>query len=355
MAILYGLSCFTPYISPATWWVMGFLALGFPVLLILFLIYIFAWFWINKRIFIVLLLMLMAGYKNIASTFALNIPQKFSIRKAPSNIRILCWNVEYLFATEKRKDSATSIHRRIIKHIKELNPDILFLQDFMDYSNNSAIISNLEEIRDSLGYKYFFCSNDYSYEYTWAKTNGGVIIFSKVPLNNCNKIVFSGRKMPESVITADVTINNITRRLITTHLQSMCLGFGKASGTDAAHIDDSSIVYSNSVFTKLKFFLPYHAMQANEVRNVIDQSPYSVIFSADMNEVPSSYAYHHIKKNLKDVFLMKGFGLGRTYYIISPTLRIDYLMVSPDIKVAQYKKDDIILSDHFPQVMDVEW
>ena len=101
--------------------------------------------------------------------------------------------------------------------------------------------------------------------------------------------------------------------------------------------------------------MPYHAQQAILVRKTIDESPWPVIFSADMNEVPSSWCYYKLKGGLKDAFLLKSNGLGRTYSAISPTLRIDYLMTSAGTEIRQYLSDTVHLSDHYPQLMDVKW
>jgi endonuclease/exonuclease/phosphatase (EEP) superfamily protein YafD len=83
---------------------------------------------------------------------------------------------------------------------------------------------------------------------------------------------------------------------------------------------------------------------------VIDESPYPVLICADFNDVPGSYTYTKVKKNLKDAFAEKGFGLGRTYNLIFPTLRIDYIFYDPEIlELSGYQSIRTTeLSDHNP-------
>ena len=86
----------------------------------------------------------------------------------------------------------------------------------------------------------------------------------------------------------------------------------------------------------------------------MDKSPYPVIVCGDFNDVPNSYAYHTIGKGLKNAFVEKGSGIGRTFSGISPTLRIDNIFVNPTFDVLQYTRIAKKMSDHFPVFADVE-
>jgi len=71
-----------------------------------------------------------------------------------------------------------------------------------------------------------------------------------------------------------------------------------------------------------------------------------------MNDVPNSYAYQTVSKNLYDAFTEKGWGMGRTFQFLSPTLRIDYVLHS---KALALKKVQVVrpsLSDHNPVIAD---
>ncbi len=355
LAVIYGLACFTPYLSPARFWVMGFLSLAFPVLLVLLIATCIIWFFVKRKVALALLVLIAVGYKNISVLFAFKSSKAFSLQKEKGTIRILSWNVKGFDTHEYSRDSTNSIRHQMMRYIGMQNSDILCLQDFTEY-DNPAIPANISFLKDSLGYPYHFFADDCKSYPPWGPAYSGIAIFSRHPISRLEQVVYSGKKTPESIIVADIEINNIKRRFVVTHLQSMHLRELKPTDKQPwDNLEDSALIYNGSIFEKLKFYLPYHARQSELVKKQIAESPYPVIFSADMNEVPTSYAYHNIKGKLKDVFLQHGFGPGRTYYKISPTLRIDYLMVSDSINVTQYKKENIFLSDHFPQVMDVVW
>ena len=89
----------------------------------------------------------------------------------------------------------------------------------------------------------------------------------------------------------------------------------------------------------------------------IAESPYPAIVCGDFNDVPNSATYFNIKGNLQDGFLKKGSGTGRTtrasFGLISPTLRIDYILASRDFKVKQFEISHVTYSDHFPLIADL--
>lgn len=338
---------------------MGFLGLIFPVLLVLMFIIALMWLFNNKRLGLALLVLICAGYKNISVIFSWKSSPAFSDKKPQNCIRILGWNINDFHLPDYDDLFFNSSHQHpAFSYIQKLDADIICLQDFLEYSINKGKISTVDFLKDSLHYSYYYFASNYKPPFT-PKQHAGIAIFSKIPLTNTQRILYPEKLAPESIITADININNITRRIIITHLQSMYLTGSRPAIDDPRNnnqAEDTAVRYSGSIFKKLKYYLPYHAKQAELVKKQIDESPYPVIFSADMNEVPTSYVYHRIKGDMIDVFLKKGFGLGRTYYKISPTLRIDYLMVSPNIDIVQYKKDNnLFLSDHYPQVMDVKW
>ena len=57
---------------------------------------------------------------------------------------------------------------------------------------------------------------------------------------------------------------------------------------------------------------------------------------------------------MQDAFLEKGFGIGRTFSSLSPTLRIDYILTDDQFSIKQFTRIVKYLSDHFMIMADVE-
>jgi endonuclease/exonuclease/phosphatase family metal-dependent hydrolase len=116
---------------------------------------------------------------------------------------------------------------------------------------------------------------------------------------------------------------------------------------------DSLVENSRTIFSKLKRAVTYRALQARIVREELEKSPYPKIMTGDFNDVPNSYSYATIRNDMQDAFLQKGFGIGRTFTSLSPTLRIDYIFASKDFSVDQFNRLVKNYSDHYMLVADL--
>lgn len=160
--------------------------------------------------------------------------------------------------------------------------------------------------------------------------------------------------LPEALIHADIKLNDDTIRVYTTHLQS--LQFGKKDYERIGNIEsveDSLLSNSKTILSKIKKGFINRSIQADLINEVLGDSPYPLLFCADLNDVPDSYSYFTVRNGMQDAFLKKGFGIGRTFSAISPTLRIDYIFADKNFKVKQFNRLVKNYSDHYMIVSDV--
>ena len=111
---------------------------------------------------------------------------------------------------------------------------------------------------------------------------------------------------------------------------------------------------SKNISGKFKRGFLKRQVQADRIRAEMKKSPYPVIITGDFNDVPNSYAYHVIGRGMKNAFVEKGRGLGRTYSGISPVLRIDNIFADREFDVKQFLRITKKLSDHFPIMADLQ-
>jgi endonuclease/exonuclease/phosphatase family metal-dependent hydrolase len=97
----------------------------------------------------------------------------------------------------------------------------------------------------------------------------------------------------------------------------------------------------------------YRAQQADMVKGITSVSPHPYIITGDFNDVPNTYTYFTIRGDMQDAFLKQGFGIGRTYSGISPTLRIDYILLTRHFSVLQFNRIVKDYSDHYMIVADL--
>ena len=153
---------------------------------------------------------------------------------------------------------------------------------------------------------------------------------------------------------ADISYNGDTVRVYTTHMQS--IQFGKKDYDRIGRIangEDSMVADSRTILGKIRKGFLRRSLQSNMAKEVMGLSPHPQILCADFNDIPDSYTYFTMRGDKQDAFLKKGFGIGRTFAGLSPTLRIDYIMPDQHFRVLQFKRIAKKLSDHYMLVADV--
>jgi endonuclease/exonuclease/phosphatase family metal-dependent hydrolase len=165
----------------------------------------------------------------------------------------------------------------------------------------------------------------------------------------------NGFRTTESLIAADILADEDTIRVFTTHLQSVLFGSKEFRDLEIIrNVDDSIVDASRSIVRKLRDAFRHRADQAEEVRARLDTCPHPAIICGDFNDVPNSYTYSTIRGDWQDAWLQKGFGIGRTYKNISPTLRIDYILADRSFQTLQCRKIPTPWSDHNPVEADLK-
>lgn len=345
------LSCLVPFLNPQTWWFIAFLGLGFPFLLGLLLIFILGWFvtWKLRYAFISIIALLL-GFKNITVFFAFHKPGTFKYNKEQATLRVATWNVARFIEMRRNNNKGSQTRIKMMELIRQQDADIICLQEFF-HSLDTAWYQNLNYISEKLHYPYWFFSHDLDADVHYT----GSVIFSRYPIIDSGMIRYPRPTLPDALIHADINVNGDTIRIYTTHLQS--LQFGKRDYERIGKIEsaeDSLLSNSRTILSKIKKGVSNRSIQARLIKQVLGDSPYPVLFCADLNDVPDSYTYFTVKGKMQDAFLKKGLGIGRTFASLSPTLRIDYIFADDHFSIKQFNRLVKNYSDHFMLVADVE-
>ena len=349
VVFIFLLACPAPFLNPQRWWFISFLGLGFPFLLLIVIFFLLSWLIIHRKIALISAIALLLGYKSISVFFAFHRNAEFYAKKEPNTIRIVTWNVARFVEMKRNNNKGSQTRLKMMEQIAQQDADILCLQEFF-HSFDSTYYPNIDYIRDNFHYPYWY----YSHDVDGDKHYTGSIIFSKYPILDSGMIRYPRPTLPDALMHADIKVNNDTIRVYTTHLQS--LQFNKSVYERIQKIteaDDGIVKNSRTIFSKMKWGLVLRSIQADIIAQVLQDSPYPVIFCGDMNDIPNSYTYFRIKGDMQDAFLRKGFGIGRTFSALSPTLRIDYIFADDHFKINQFKRIIKPYSDHYMLVSDI--
>lgn len=349
VAVLYLLSCLAPYIKPTNSWVIAMLGLAFPFFLGLMIGFIFLWLILKLRRVWYSIIILLFGYKSIAVFWAFNPASGFETKKSPDQVRVASWNVARFLEWKRNNSEKSRTRLKMLELIRKQNADILCLEEFF-HSPDSAFYNNISEIKE-MGYPYYYFSYDPDGDYQYI----GSAIFSKYPMLDTGMVRYFRPSMPEALVHADIKVNNDTIRVYATHLQSVQFRQREYEAIEEIKsAEDSILANSKTVLAKVRKAMNLRSAQADVARKILDDSPYPVVFCADLNDIPNSYTYFTIRGDMQDAFLKKGFGIGRTYSSLSPTLRIDYIFADNRFSIKQFTRVAKHFSDHFMIMADVQ-
>jgi endonuclease/exonuclease/phosphatase family metal-dependent hydrolase len=343
------LSCLVPFLHPGKWWFISLLGLAFPFLLFINLLCIAGWLIIMRPKYALISgIALLFSIKSILDFFAFNNPTPFDYKKSPGTIRVASWNVARFIELKRNNNKGSQKRLKMFELIRQQDADVLCLQEFHT-STDSNYYDNIKPIQD-LGYPYYYFSFDQDGDNHYYSS----IIFSRLPFMDTGRIRYPRPTLPDVLMFADVKLGEDTIRVYTTHLQSLQLGkldydrIGKIKTGD-----DSLVANSRNLLGKIRKGFTRRSMQADMAHDVIGNSPHPYLVCADLNDVPNSYTYATVRGDLQDAFLKKGFGIGRTFTGLSPTLRIDYIFTDHHFRIEQFTRLVKNLSDHYMIVADV--
>lgn len=346
LMVLVGL---IPYVDPKHWWELGFLALGFPCLLLITVLFLLFWLFRRPRWALISVVGIALSWGTARSFMTVHLNDNTGDKKPGGMLKVMSWNVHLFNFFDNKKDP--TVKQQMIELIRKQDPDVACFQEFF-FCDSLAYPYSIQSFRHALGFPYYAVAyEDYANShYNGTTYHYGVVVFSKYPILEQTNIIGKEKKYNDVFEYADIVSPLDTFRVFNIHLQS--LHFDKK---DYAFLDslplsqgDALKQYSRNIFGKIKAGLLRRADQAAVVREVIAHSPNPVIVCGDFNDVPGSYAYTTIRGGLKDAFQEKGNGWSRTFSQISPTLRIDYILFDPSYNAYRYDRIERVLSDHFP-------
>ena len=341
------LSYLSVFVNPEIFWLMAFMGLAYPFLLIINIIFAIFWMFRWNKIFLVSLISILIGWNNITNHFQIPLSRK-NIDKTFNDkvdniktIKVLSYNVRLFdrYNWSEQKDAKD----KIINFILSNNPDILCLQEYF-----TSAKSDLSERKIKSVLKQYKYSHVYYNIKTKDLSNFGIVTFSKYPIIEKGVIKFENTF--NTGIYTDIKTNNDTIRIYNNHLQSIKL---KSKNYDfftrLSLRDQEQLKEFKDISSRLRYAYIMRARQVDLISKHAEDSPFPVILCGDFNDTPVSYTYKKVKGNMKDAFVESGIWTGSTYVGSLPSFRIDYLFFDKKrFNSYNYRTHRVAFSDHYP-------
>ena len=351
LALLFVLSCYVGYLNPKYFWWLSLLSFGSFFLFLILLAAILFWLFLKPRYAFISMVAILVCWGPIKHLFQIKMTPNFVMKKHPAHIRMMSWNVEHFDILEHKTHPERK--QEMIDIINTHQPDIACFQEMVGSDSIPGAINSIPDFMSSLGMR------DYHYSYNKkldfdGQHRFGIIIFSKYPIISKHTLSYAPNDYNSIFQYADIVKGEDTFRVFNIHLQSLRFTENDREYINNPTLDEKrDLKESMSVLKKLKEGFLRRGVQSNRIKKAMYESPYPVILAGDFNDVPNSYAYNTLGKNMRNAFAEKGTGIGRTYSGISPTLRIDNIFVDKRFSVAQYVRIMRKLSDHYPILADL--
>lgn len=315
------------YISPVKSGIFSTVALGAPIIYLLDIVVMFYWIvrwrWYRATIMIA---MVVLGLFYLSRYYKIDVDRHYDTSFSERRFtKIMTYNV-----LEGKAEELTG-------YISGHNPDILCLQEITAEGENWNILSEK--------YKTTFRIDE---------KNAGNQILTKYRILRSGDIKGLPRR---NGVWADLRIKEDTLRVVSLHLQSTSI-----RPEDTQFLEKHEYILDKERDSKLRSIIErlvknnqVRAEQAEAVAEFLENSPHKTIVCGDFNDIPISYTYNRIARNLDDTFSKMADGFAYTYNTRYRLLRIDNILVSPEIEVVSYEVDNTIeLSDHYPVISRIK-
>jgi endonuclease/exonuclease/phosphatase family metal-dependent hydrolase len=343
VAAAFLLALLATNISPEDSWVIAACGLLFPILVVVNFVFVLGWllaksYWILPSA----ILMIVA-----IPTLIHAVQFDFSDPEKKEGIKIMSFNsrgldfYEYIAKQGVVRDS-------IFQMLDREQPDIVCFQEFFSRESKKwNIISPL--LSGKTKYCYLNEMGDFYNDTKW-----GLFTVSAYPIVNKKSFYFDPA-YPFATY-CDIKIKSDTVRVFNVHLRSFRFSFKERAvlGDILENNEIPSSEDSKGILKRFEIAYEAKAKEIDTISKVIKSSPYRVIVCGDLNDPPSSYAYHEFTEKLEDAFVESGSGFGKTYAGKLPLLRIDYILHDEKISSFNYKTLDHNLSDHYPISCELE-
>lgn len=344
------LSYYSTYLHPQTFILLPFLALSFPVFLIvnLFWILFFAISLQFKRLLIALGILLF--FIPQLKTFY-NIHWAKNIKPSKHTLSVLSFNVK-LFDLYNWQDNNIT-RKKIFQYLQQHPADIMCFQEFYT-SEDTNDFNNLEELKKLFPNYYFH----QEYFVTLRKNDHwGLLTMSKYPILKKSVIHFNTSKN-NGCLYSDILFGQDTIRIFNLHLQSYSLykkkkwkphqkanneNFFEALDTSAKGFNLIEKIYYNNILK---------TQQIESILKITSTTYYPTLLVGDFNDLPHTYLMRQIKKaGFTDAFVEQGNGFGITYHD-KILLRIDYIFADKNFQILDFITENNpqtqYISDHYP-------
>lgn len=332
------LSYLSLYVNPAKAWFMTVFGLLF---IFFFLANLVLLLWAAKRrskAFVIPFLALLPSLFLLGRYVQFNGPGE---PDAEDSIKVVSYNLGAftMYPEHSRIKSEDQCRDSVLSYLRRTDADIICLQEF--HSGNDISVKEILQ-KAMPGYEVEY------YTAVGSQGSSGNVILSRFPVIRKDK--FNFEESANLALYADIDTGNGVLRVYNCHFESYSISVPRLLKGMA----DKDEEMMQEAEKKIRTSITKRPEQVDIVLNDIKNSPVESIITGDFNDTPMSYTYTRLKQGRKDSFIEAGRGLGGTYSILWPFIRIDYILFPKRYDAVYHKVQRERFSDHYPIITELK-
>lgn len=330
-AVLLIISYLSVYINPARAWFMTiFGLLFFPLLIVNFILFVWA-ILRRSRAVIIPLVAIIPAFMISGKFFRLTTAGG---EDNADGLKIVSYNVgRFALPQGEKFSSRMECADSVMAFLRSEDADIICLQEFY-MQNQERVLSYLARQMKGYDIKYYVNVNKYG--------SYGNVTLSRYPALSKGHIDFEHSS--NLALYSDYCIGGDTLRVYNCHFESYNISMSRLA--TALEKDYKKAVKDTE--EKMRRSIVRRPRQVDQVLDDIESCKENVIVTGDFNDTPMSYTYWRLSRRRKDSFEEAGSGSGATFSRLKPLLRIDYVLFPESYKALSHKVINKRFSDHYP-------
>ncbi len=319
------------YVNPQLFWPMAVVGLFFPFLILSNLLFMAYWAIRWNRYFFFSLVTVIIGWGQVRTIVGLTPPEPIPAKA--QFVKLTTFNAHNLIIADSKKGQKGKNAYNAFYHFLKSEKSDLYC--FQELTSIAMVKQKVAAFNNDPFFKHFK-----TYE-----GGGNIFLYTRLKVLD-HKVKYFDSKRTNGYLQADIQMADKVVRVINIHLESNQISEYANNSKNKLRNDLKGGV--KNILSRFKRGAQKRATQAQLIADLVRESPYPVIVSGDLNDVPQSYSYRTISANLDDPFRYMGYGWGFTYAGSIPALRIDYFFCDPALQYWQIKVGERNYSDHRP-------
>ena len=325
-------------VEPSRWLLPSLLAYGYLPLLAANVLLAAVWLLMRRWEWLLSVAVIALRWSMVGLFFQVGGTAKVPDREEhPAMVTLMTYNVHQFQGRDDQPEHSDSHAAEFLDLVRRQQPDVLCLQE---YAAPKTV-----RVTDSLvlmGYNHYYGAHTSATGLPY-----GTVVFSRLP------VTYVTRLDDEKVL---VELLKEQRRFRVCCVHTDSYRFDDSDREEIARMRRGEVQQSSRrTLGKVRETILSHEEEwKRSLKPVVQEHSLPLLLAGDLNDIPNSWLYRQIGREMKDTYCEKGLGMVTTYNGGFPKVRIDMVFHSEGWNTLSYKRLRTDLSDHYPVLTALE-